>query len=255
MECLWIVDGAGSGSHNMAFDEALLEWSVSTGKSVLRFYGWNPPTLSLGYFQRYAERRDHVSSQGCPAVRRASGGGAIVHDQEVTYSLVLGGGGWSHRPQRIYDAAHDAVIEALGAHGVTAAKYGGETATGSGPTGSGSHMPSGEPFLCFQRRNVGDVICREFKVCGSAQRRKRGALLQHGSILLERSSAAPELPGIVDLTGVRMERDDLIRELAKGVCSRLELDLAAVACPEAIGESCAKLRDAKFGSEAWQRLR
>jgi lipoate-protein ligase A len=57
-----------------------------------------------------------------------------------------------------------------------------------------------EPFLCFQRRARGDVLCGEHKLMGSAQRRRRGAMLQHGSLLLGKSACAPELPGVQDFT-------------------------------------------------------
>ncbi len=74
-----------------------------------------------------------------------------------------------------------------------------------------SRPPAAEPFLCFQRRAVGDVVLADpaagtdVKVAGSAQRKHRGAILQHGSLLIARSAAAPELPGLSDLCGVRAE--------------------------------------------------
>ena len=73
----------------MAVDEALLETAASLGVPTLRFYQWQEPTMSLGYFQEYADRLRHAASAGCPTVRRASGGGAIMHDRELTYSLAV----------------------------------------------------------------------------------------------------------------------------------------------------------------------
>ena len=71
----------------MAVDETLLESAAETSATTLRFYRWDRPTLSLGYFQQTADRTQHPESADCPLVRRSSGGGAIVHDHELTYSL------------------------------------------------------------------------------------------------------------------------------------------------------------------------
>src|SRR5688500_9559950 len=82
-----ITDPPASGAWNMAVDEALLESAATGSVATLRFYEWHEPTLSLGYFQPAADREQHAASRACPLVRRASGGGAIVHDRELTYSL------------------------------------------------------------------------------------------------------------------------------------------------------------------------
>ena len=84
-----IIDPPLRGPWNMAVDEALLADDVETDAATLRFYRWSEPTLSLGYFQSYADRELHAASRGCAVVRRQSGGGAILHDRELTYSLVL----------------------------------------------------------------------------------------------------------------------------------------------------------------------
>ena len=91
-ECRLLIDPPGAGAWNMAVDEVLLEWSAEQGGCCWRLYRWQEPTLSLGYFQPYDERRRHPASRDCPAVRRLSGGGAILHDAELTYSLVVPSG-------------------------------------------------------------------------------------------------------------------------------------------------------------------
>ena len=83
-----LIDAQEGGAWNMAVDHALLETAAETGAITLRFYEWTPATLSLGYFQPVADRLQHAASAACPIVRRSTGGGAIVHDQELTYSLV-----------------------------------------------------------------------------------------------------------------------------------------------------------------------
>ena len=154
------------GAWNMAVDEMLLERAQDQAAACLRFYGWSEPTLSLGYFQTYADRQEHPPSLPCAAVRRLTGGGAILHDAELTYSIVLPG---SHplaaRRDELYQAVHGCLIEALGQLGITARLC--EAADKI------DRRPPGQPFLCFQRRSPGDVLIGRTKVCGSAQRRRQ----------------------------------------------------------------------------------
>lgn len=84
---------------------------------------------------------------------------------------------------------HQAIVDLLAASGIVAERYSGKQETGLK-----------NPFLCFMRRSTGDVTIKEKKIAGSAQRRRKNALLQHGSLLLRRSEFAPELPGIEDLS-------------------------------------------------------
>ena len=173
------------------------------GGCCLRLYRWQEATLSLGYFQEYQDRGGHGPSRNCPVVRRLTGGGAIVHDAELTYSLVVHGGHpLAARRERLYQAAHGALIEALAALGIAAAlKKGAELFSGS------RSKIVLTPFLCFQRPTAGDVLVGETKIAGSAQRRRRGAVLQHGSVLLRRSAAAPELPALEDAAGKTVEAE------------------------------------------------
>lgn len=190
-----IVDPPKSGLENMSLDEALAH-AVASGESpsTLRFYRWSEPTLSLGYFQSHADRQSHRASLHCPLVRRFSGGGAILHDQELTYSLALRTEG-RFAERELYVFVHEALLEALAQWEIQAALFEGAPPAGQKPA-----------FLCFERRTSGDVVYRSAKICGSAQRRVGSAVLQHGSLLLSRSSAAPELPGIGDLKrGARLD--------------------------------------------------
>jgi lipoyl(octanoyl) transferase len=198
ISCRLIVDPPQPGAWNMAVDEALLESAVAGGSPVFRLYRWSEPTLSLGYFQPVADRQAHRASLGCPLVRRRSGGGAILHHHELTYALIVPPERESHTPQQHYDLVHDAIVEILTPF-----------AAGAGlmvrKSAGIKRSPAAEPFLCFERRAVGDVVLADHdagtdvKVAGSAQRKHRGAILQHGSILITRSTAAPELPGLCDL--------------------------------------------------------
>lgn len=152
---------------------------VGLGQSpaTLRLYQWDPPTISLGYFQPYSDYEALESPAGDLAVvRRQTGGGAILHDLELTYSLALPvnhpllSDGAGH----LYEHAHDAVISCLRKLDI-AGEYCGTT-DDSGPAKG--------PFFCFERRHRYDVVLKSGKITGSAQRRTRDAILQHGSIIL-----------------------------------------------------------------------
>src|SRR5262245_5272229 len=214
-----IHDPPARGTWNMAVDEALLESAASAGLMAIRFYQWSEPTLSLGYFQSAGDREQHPPSRDCPLVRRASGGGAIVHDRELTYSVTM-----PQRPgdlaaaRELLDACHETLSETLADLRVATNLF----RTTQNCDSQADSPATAEPFLCFQRRSCTDIVCGEAKIVGSAQRRRRGAVLQHGSILLARSRCAPELPGIQDLTGTVIDAADLARRLIPRLTARLE---------------------------------
>ncbi|MBL8892350.1 MAG: hypothetical protein JNL67_20410 [Planctomycetaceae bacterium] len=214
LKCRLIVDPPAAGCWNMAVDQALLELAQVP---VLRLYRWATPTLTLGYFQSLRDRRQHESSLDCPVWRRSTGGGAIVHDQELTYSLILPANEVHGSSADYYERVHGVAASILSERGQMALLHpvrpgfdGSES--GDMPAESATKHRTGksasEPFLCFQRRASGDLILwvpsetgpsgTGHKILGSAQRKRDGAILQHGSILLRRSEQAPELSGIND---------------------------------------------------------
>jgi lipoate-protein ligase A len=176
----WIVDAPADGPANMARDEAILQ-AVSNGQAppTLRFYRWSPPTISLGYFQRYSDYTALAPPAGqLPVVRRLTGGGAILHDLELTYSLTLpldhplnhGCG-----PGGLYDVVHIAFAGLLAESGI-------QVARGATDPAGASHRG---PFFCFERHGRHDLLLDGRKLMGSAQRRTRSAVLQHGSLILD----------------------------------------------------------------------
>ena len=107
------------GRWNMAFDEALLEAAATRGETTLRIYRWSEPTLSLGHFQKTLPAGMPESLHGVPCVRRLSGGGAILHHHEWTYSCAVPKGHpLAQRTERLYDVAHAAIVTAFGRLGV-----------------------------------------------------------------------------------------------------------------------------------------
>lgn len=185
-----VESDAQSGAWNMAVDEYLLEAALGENLKALRIYRWEEATVSLGYFQGADEYSQSLEFSGLPAVRRLSGGGAILHDQELTYSFVIPPDDpLSREPTSLYASIHSAIVTLLQRHGVPCSMR-----------GEDSKLES-EPFLCFVRGDRHDILCQGHKIVGSAQRRRRGAILQHGSVLLSASSAAPLIPGITELSG------------------------------------------------------
>jgi lipoate-protein ligase A len=236
------MDGAADGAWNMAVDEALLD-AVARGEApVLRLYRWDAPTVSLGYFQSYEDRREHPASLSCPVVRRASGGGAIIHDQELTYSLAIAcGGRLSSDHRHLCHVVHSALVDALHRFGVDSKLCEGE--------------PSGRkpPFLCFQRRSAGDMLVGQYKIAGSAQRRRRHAVLQHGSVLLRTSPRAPEVGGLLDLTSRPLDEEELTDQWLAHLSDALDVRWYAASIPAAISQDADLLRKNKYASTRWTR--
>ncbi len=250
------------GSWNMAVDQALLESANEHGLTTLRFYFWEP-TLSLGYFQNLADRQLHASSLDCPLVRRSTGGGAILHDHEITYSLVMPSENrWSHQHELLYWKVHECVVMLLARYQIAATLHGREGVSVDSLDQKRAEVePHGElpevvvaphSFLCFQRRTAGDVITRGYKVCGSAQRRKKNALLQHGSLLLRQSPLAPELPGFLDLAGraAHLNVAGFLSDWSKSMAEVLDLKMEPSDLSELELEQTAQHEEV-FRSDVW----
>jgi len=263
--CRLIVDPPSSGAWNMAVDEALLHDAVENGVATLRLYQWVEPTLSLGYFQRYADRHQHTASRDSAVVRRQSGGGAILHDRELTYSVTLPAAhSLAHHAEQLYNAVHESIIAVLTPH-IAAVSNAWMLRTRC----TNRDMPiADERFLCFQRRARGDVVLTsngsssaidstplDWKILGSAQRRRRGAILQHGSLLVERSAAAPELAGLNDLTGTALSAADLAARLPDYLSCALQVRLQESSLPGHIRHLATELKTRKYGIAGWTNRR
>jgi lipoate-protein ligase A len=235
------------GPMNMAVDEALLLSAPRSGPT-LRFYQWEEPTLSLGYFQNAAERSAHEASAGCPIVRRSTGGGAILHHHELTYSFVMPANQRQDKSssQPLYYAFHETLVEALAELCIEATLFLGE------PLQQIGHV---ESFLCFQRRATGDVLQSNAKICGSAQRRQKEALLQHGSVLLRRSTFAPELSGLEDLTNAVLTAKQLAEIWLLRLEKRLELSFQIGDLQPHERSAAERLAEDRFGADSWSSRR
>lgn len=160
-----VHEGAShSAAMNMAIDEALLQ---TANEPILRFYGWRRPSLSFGYFNRFADVADEASTR--ELVRRWTGGGIVLHGDDLTYSFIVPRSSGTNipPPQEVYRMIHGAIQQALVPHlEVSLARE-------NAPKISDS---------CFANAVTADVLVQGRKIAGAAQRRTRAGLLHQGSI-------------------------------------------------------------------------
>ncbi len=186
MDLRVIFDHKNRAFWNMALDEALLKNMKYYGPT-LRFYGWNPPAISIGYFQSLKENvnLDETRRRKVDVVRRITGGGAVYHKWEVTYSIVI-----SPPSGKILDSyrlIERGIIEGLKSIGIEA-RYSG----------------------------INDIIVGGRKISGNAQTRKYGGLLQHGTILMDVN--VDEMFSLLKVPEEKM-RDKIIRDVKERVTS------------------------------------
>jgi lipoyl(octanoyl) transferase len=251
------------GATNMALDEALLRGRVrgASGPTV-RFYGWHPATVSLGYAQALDDAVDvaRCAALGIGLVRRPTGGSAILHEppeREVTYSVVAREGDFPGADDVLetYRVLGQGLVAGLGRLGVAA-----ELA----PLvrGRGERTPA----FCFGRAGAYEIAVGGRKLVGSAQRRQRGCFLQHGSVLLGADPAriravfpreSDPMAGLTTLAeplGSAPDFDTVVLALAAGLGDALGVRLA----PAGLAPEESALSDAlilgKYGTDVWTTL-
>lgn len=182
----------------MAVDEALLDGvAAGTSRPTLRFFQWRPACLSLGYFQPVAVVDDSAcAAAGIAIVRRPTGGRAILHDRELTYSVAIPLASLDTEQGVLpsYFRLSRALLEGLRHAGAPVT-----LAPAEGDPAGRDHGPA-----CFDRASAHEVLLYGRKVVGSAQVRRAGALLQHGSILFD-----PQVEPLVAC--LRLEPDETER--------------------------------------------
>lgn len=257
-----VVDGPASGSWNMSVDEALLQ-ALRQGLSpiTLRFYRWEPATVSLGYFQPAEDvNLQAVRQLGLGLVRRPTGGRAILHDDELTYSIVLPaaavpGGRSLGRSYRQISAALLAGLVRLGLQ----ARMGNEQT-------DRDNLPS----ACFALSTRADLTAAGHKIIGSAQMRRDGFILQHGSIPLtldrdkharvfatkeEAEKLQAKAAGLADVLGRRPSWDELIEALIAGFAEVFHTELVVGRLADEEQEMALHIEREKYGREEFSLCR
>ncbi len=228
----------------MALDDALME--CATGAVTLRVYGWEPSALSLGYFQPYGEFEEFEGVH--PIVRRVTGGGAIFHANELTYSLtcLLWSGSQFASISGTYELIHGIFRRILAEMGIV----------GQSPGNAAPASDVEDSGYCFYRSAEMDVLVDNRKLIGSAQRRRGDRFLMHGSMVLGKN---PLTPGAACLTENLSEVSRLYGEISlqlRGLLEEaLDLTLYDSEPTEVELQLARRLVGEKFAHPDWTRLR
>ena len=224
---------------NMAIDEAIFRETIKNKKQpTIRFYGWQPAAVSIGYFQdpRKELNQELCSSLGVDIVRRLTGGKAVFHDDEITYCVAAGAGEKSF-PADIsgtYKAVSDCLICGLSYLGIKA-----------NIASDCLRMKDADlKSCCFSATSRNELLVAGRKICGSAQMRTKDGFLQHGSLLLtfdpvkalsvilpsSTSEHAEKLrktvAAINEITVNPIETSDICHALKKGFAEVLGIEIA-----------------------------
>ncbi|MFQ5442825.1 MAG: biotin/lipoate A/B protein ligase family protein [Thermodesulfobacteriota bacterium] len=243
-----IVDPPSDGAENMATDEALLLSSASGDWAgpVLRLYGWRTPTISIGYLQDAAP----LLEAGLPVVRRITGGRAVLHDSEITYSVVASSVGekFSGGVTAVYSAISRCIVAAL--------KDAGVDARFSAAMKGGSYRKSAACFSTYTRH---EILAGKGKISGSSQRRLKDSFLQHGSIIfnIDRPLTASVFgESVLERTACVSDFGEIgPGELRQYLVRRISDGLNAFFTPAVLSEAERALREkllqSKYSSSGW----
>lgn len=181
---MFINSGEGSPSFNMALDEALLNWhSEGLIPPVIRFYGWMPAALSIGYFQKVEKEIDMeaVERLGLGFVRRPTGGRGVLHEHELTYSIIVSEA-YPNMPETVteaYRVLSEGLLEGFRNLGLDAYFSVPDTED------KRADLKKPKSAVCFDAPSWYEMVVEGKKVAGSAQTRQKGVILQHGAILID----------------------------------------------------------------------
>jgi len=296
-----LYTGALPGALNMGIDEAILQSVAAGGVPTLRFYAWNPPAISLGCFQdAYREiDMDACRELGVDVVRRPTGGRAVLHDVEVTYSLILPEAN-SIIPRGItesYRSISEGMVRGLASLGLDVKmvslrrrksqggageeQRAGEAASDTAPIASQRYVitvdaPDKKSLsaACFDAPSWYEVAAGGKKIVGSAQVRRCGVLLQHGSIPLaldadklfaclkfpddaarERAKAAflAKATSVRDALGRELSFEQVSEAVAKGLAMTLGITLVKGELLSSEEEAARELARTKYSHIDWHK--
>lgn len=229
---------------NMAVDEALfLAACERQGPPVLRLYGWQPAAISIGYFQRSGDVGDlRQPLNAVDLVRRATGGSAILHAGELTYSLCLHSNGATGRraTEMLYVAVNQALLRAFRALGVDARMLGDEP----------QPQDQASPF-CFAKPSKFDIVAGDRKLVGSAQRRRGPVILQHGSIPIQHASDLPQATSLEAEVGRSLSFEEAAECVLRGFGSQFDVTLDLRALSDRERTLASHLARTKYRTKQW----
>ena len=264
----FINTGSKNPYYNMAMDEALLNF-VSRGEidPVIRFYTWNPATLSIGYFQRLQKEIDIVKEKGYGLVRRQTGGRGVLHDKELTYSVIVPE---SHpnMPSTVTEA-YKIISQGL----LEGFKNLGFETYFAIPRSKEERDKLKQPrsSVCFDAPSWYELVVEGRKIAGSAQTRQKGVILQHGSILQDididdlfdmfkfknerlkakmKENFVQKAVAINDISNQHITLNEMENAFEAGFKKGLNIDFKPLELTEKQLEEVQELED-KYRSEAW----
>ena len=266
----FINTGSKNPYYNMAMDEALLNF-VSRGEidPVIRFYTWNPATLSIGYFQRLQKEIDidKVKEKGYGLVRRQTGGRGVLHDKELTYSVIVPE---SHpnMPSTVTEA-YKIISQGL----LEGFKNLGFETYFAIPRSKEERDKLKQPrsSVCFDAPSWYELVVEGRKIAGSAQTRQKGVILQHGSILQDididdlfdmfifknerlkakmKENFVQKAVAINDISNQHITLNEMENAFEAGFKKGLNIDFKPLELTEKQKEEVQELEE-KYRSEAW----
>lgn len=266
----FINTGSKNPYYNMAMDEALLNF-VSRGEidPVIRFYTWNPATLSIGYFQRLQKEIDidKVKEKGYGLVRRQTGGRGVLHDKELTYSVIVPE---SHpnMPSTVTEA-YKIISQGL----LEGFKNLGFETYFAIPRSKEERDKLKQPrsSVCFDAPSWYELVVEGRKIAGSAQTRQKGVILQHGSILQDididdlfdmfifknerlkakmKENFVQKAVAINDISNQHITLSEMENAFESGFKKGLNIDFKPLELTEKQKEEVQELEE-KYRSEAW----
>ena len=232
---------------NMALDEAVLRLNKGKKDGTVRFYSWEPRAITIGYFQGINEEVDvrKCEEQGVDVVRRITGGGAVYHDDELTYSVIVDEDhpGISKNVMESYDYLCRGVVKGLGGLGIDS-----------------------------EFKPINDIITGGKKISGNAQTRRMGSVLHHGTILRSVdvstmfdlllvpdekirdkmiSAVEERVTSISDILGNRTDDDNILEAMARGFSEGLGVELEPGEPTSDELELMETIRSERYGTREW----
>lgn len=256
----YLNHGSFDGAMNMAIDEALLELA-QPGETIFRTYTWDRPTLSLGTFQKYSDvNLDEIKKRNFGLVRRSTGGRAVLHDKELTYSIII---------KAPHQALNQNVLESY--YYLCKGLVAGLCQLGVDAQLKRSDDPTLSTPSCFAAPTFNDIEANGKKLVGSAQMRNALGLLQHGSILIDvdmddlfsviskdaqtatklAQMAKAKITSINDQTGKKVSLEEVRSAIVAGFEKGLDVTFSPIEFDEGMIKLSNELCVKKYGSPEW----